>query len=165
MQASKGHSPTGGGRIMTSQDIKRKHARKGHSPTAEGRGWNWSNTERKDNSKGHLLSGKRRGWDWSECRMKAWEGHSLPEEDRGWGWSGHGLKVSQQEALTSWRGQRLRLVRTQKGSKVSRDTHWLEGVEVRTGQNTKRQHASEGQSPTGKSSSQERSEHKRKASC
>ena len=80
------------------------------------------------------------------------EVHSLARESRDQDWLGHKKKASQQWALTSWRRQRLGLVRTQKeskqakatcflerekvithkDSKPARDTHNLEGSEVKT---------------------------------
>ena len=84
-------------------------------------------------------------------RKQATKGHSLPGEVRGQDQSGHGKKVSQQEALTLWRGQRLGLVRTKK-TNLARGTHKLGRLEVRTGQKTKRKRASKG------THSQERSE-------
>ena len=45
--------------------------------------------------------------------------------------------MSQQGALTYWRGQRSRLVRTWKESKLARGTHFLERAEVKTGQDIK----------------------------
>src|SRR5260221_14784299 len=56
-------------------------------------------------------------------RKKASKGHSHSSgESRGWDWSEHGKQTSQQGTLTSWRGQRLGLVRTWKANKIGRAT-------------------------------------------
>ena len=44
------------------------------------------------------------------ARQRAREGRSLAGEVRHKGWSGHTMKVSQQEALTSWKGDRKSVV-------------------------------------------------------
>lgn len=46
------------------------------------------------------------------ARQRAREGRSLAGEVRHKGWSGHTTKVSQKEALTSWKGHRPRLIST-----------------------------------------------------
>src|SRR5258707_12828403 len=61
---------------------------------------------------------------------QASKGHSQPGEGRGWDWPEHGKQTSQQGTLTSWRGQRLGLVRTWKANKPARDTHSVERGEV-----------------------------------
>lgn len=58
-------------------------------------------------------------------------------------------RASQQEELTCYRCQRLGLIRTQKDSKVVRNTHILEMLEVKTDQNTVRKQAREGRSLAG----------------
>src|SRR5260221_2834359 len=76
---------------------------------------------------------------------QASKGHSQPGEGRGWDWSEHGKQTSQQGTLTSWRGQRLGLVRTWKANKPASDTHKLERAEVGIGQNMESKQASKGQ--------------------
>jgi hypothetical protein len=44
-------------------------------------------------------------------REKASKGHSQPRQGRGQDWSEFGIKMGQQGALTSWREQRLGIVR------------------------------------------------------
>ena len=68
------------------------------------------NSERKKENKGHLLSREHRGKDELEHRKN-------PRE---------------QWALTSWRAQMDRQVRTQKESKQARGTHRLESTDGQT---------------------------------
>src|SRR5260221_376429 len=80
---------------------------------------------------------------------QASKGHSLAGEGRGWDWSEHGKQTSQQGTLTTWRGQRLGLVRTWKANRPARDTHKLERAEVGIGQNMESKQASKGHSHAG----------------
>jgi len=57
--------------------------------------------------------------------------HSLEREEVRTGYSGK--KVSQQEALTTWREKRSGLVTTWKESNLAKDTYFLERAEGRTG--------------------------------
>ena len=57
--------------------------------------------------------------------------------------------MSKPGKLTFWRGQRLRLVRTQKESEPARGTHKLERAEVGTCLDTTRKQASERHSHAG----------------
>jgi len=61
----------------------------------------------------------------------------------------YGRKVSKPGELTFWRGQRLRLVRTQKESEPARGTHNLERAEVGTCLDTTRKQASKRHSHPG----------------
>src|SRR5260221_250352 len=66
---------------------------------------------------------------------QASKGHSQAGEGRGWDWSEHGKQTNQQGTLTSWRGQRVGLVRTWKANKPARDTDYLERAEGGIGKN------------------------------
>src|SRR5260221_323318 len=95
---------------------------------------------------------------------QASKGHSLAGEGRGWDWSEHRKQTSQQGTLTTWRGQRLGLVRTWKANKPARDTHMLERAEVGIGQNIESKQASKGHSQTGEGSGWDLSEHRKRTS-
>src|SRR5260221_1204128 len=84
-------------------------------------------------------------------RKKTSKGHSLSRESRGWNWSEHGKQTSQQGTLTSWRGQRLGLVRIWKANKPARDTHLLERAEVGIGEKMESKQASKGHLVRGES--------------
>jgi len=94
----------------------------------------------------HLLERAEVGIGQNIESKQASKGHSLAGKGRGWDWSGQGKQTSQQGTLTSWRGQRLGLVRTWKANKLARDTHLLERAEVGIGQNMESKQASKGHS-------------------
>jgi hypothetical protein len=83
----------------------------------------------------------REGWTSQDHGNKASEGHSHAAGQRGIGWSGHGKEACERRALTSWRTQSDGRVRTWKGGKRARGTHFLESVEnglVRTWKGSER---------------------------
>src|SRR6266850_2159102 len=90
--------------------------------------------------------------------------HSHPEEYRGRDKSGHGNKQSKQGALTFWRVQRERQVRTQKQTEQARGTHILESAEGETSQDTETNRASKGHSQTGECRGRDKSGHRYKPS-
>ena len=110
----------------------------------------------------HNLEGTEFGTNQDMERKQASEWDLQTGRGRRRDWSEHEKEASQQGTLTSWRGQTLGLVRTQNeseqvgghsptgevrgrdlsghgpGGKV-RGTHFLEGAEVRTGQDMERE--------------------------
>ena len=62
-------------------------------------------------------------------RKRLSDGHSLPGDHRGRVLSGHGKTATERQALTSWRSQRGRIVRTQEKSDCMTGTHFLETAE------------------------------------
>ena len=86
--------------------------------------------ERKRQSKGNPLSGDIRGGICQSTeRKRSSEGNSLSGDGRGKDLSGHGKKGAKRWALTLWRQQRERLVRTQNEGDRVRGTHILEIAE------------------------------------
>src|SRR5260221_239376 len=119
------------------QNMEGKQASKGHSHTGEGRGGDWSEHGRQTSQQGRLTIWRRqrlglvRTWKANKLAREthileraevgigqnmeskqASKGHSQAGEGRGWDWLEHGRQTSQQGTLTSWRRQRLGLVRT-----------------------------------------------------
>ena len=72
--------------------------------------------------------------------------HSHARFDRREDKSGHGKKLTERGALTSWRRQRDEIVRTRKEFDRARGTHVLESAENGTCQGTKRNQLSKGYS-------------------
>ena len=97
----------------------------------------------------HVLETAEGGTCQDTERNRPSEGYSLPGNGRERNLLGHGKKPTKQGAPTSWRRQRERLVRTQKGTDQTRGTHQLETAEVRTCQDTERSRLSEGDSLPG----------------
>jgi len=95
---------------------------------------------------------------------RASKGHSPTGECRGRDKSGHRNKLSKQGALTFWRVQRERQVRTQKQTEQARGTHILESAEGETSQDTETNRASKGHSPTGECRGRDKSGHRNKPS-
>jgi hypothetical protein len=87
------------------------------------------------------------------------EGHSRPEDGRGSDLSGHGKEQTKRGALTPWRRQREKLVRTQKETERARGTHFLEMAEGGTCQDTERNRPNEAHSPTGDDRGRDLSRH------
>ena len=81
-------------------------------------------------------------------RNRQTEAHSLSGDGRGRCLSGHGNKPTDQGALTCWRRQRERLVRTRKEPDRPWRTHFLETAEGGTCQDTERNRPTEAHSPT-----------------
>ena len=71
-------------------------------------------------------------------RMQASTGHSHPGEPRWRDKSGHGTNAIQQGALTNWRAQMERQVRTWKECKPAMGTHKLESPDRKTSQDMDR---------------------------
>src|SRR6267142_2391385 len=69
-------------------------------------------------------------------RIQPSKGHSLPGEHRQTDKSGHGKNRTEQGALTDWRAQTDRQVRTREESNRARGTHRLESADRRTSQDT-----------------------------
>jgi hypothetical protein len=92
-------------------------------------------------------------------RMRASEGHSRPGEPRHRDKSEHGNNASQRGALTSWRAQTQRQVRTRKQCEPARGTHALESPDTETSQDTETMRASEGHSPTEEPRHRDKSGH------
>ena len=67
--------------------------------------------------------------------------------------------MSQQGALTNWRAQTERQVRTQKECEPARGTHRLESPDRETSQDTERLQASKGHSPSGEPRQRAKSRH------
>src|SRR5437879_5034517 len=96
--------------------------------------------------------------------MRASEGHSRPGEPRHRDKLGHRKNMSQRGALTSWRAQTQRQVRTRKECEQARGTHVLESPDTETSQDTERMRASEGHSRPGEPRHRDKSGHGRNAS-
>jgi len=79
------------------------------------------------------------------------------------GKSGHGKKATKQGALTPWRWQRERQVRTWKESNQARGTHRLEMIEGGTCQSIEGKHLSKRHSQPGDSRGRDKSGHGKKA--
>src|SRR6267142_2058357 len=73
--------------------------------------------------------------------------------------SGHGNNPTERGALTNWRAQTDRQVRTQKQSNRARGTHFLESADGRTSQDTETIRPSEGHSPPGERRGTDKSGH------
>jgi hypothetical protein len=70
-------------------------------------------------------------------KIQASEGHSRSGEPRGRGKSGHGKNPSKRGALTDWRAQSEKYVRTQRELKKEMGTHELGSTERGTSQDRK----------------------------
>src|SRR6267142_1339333 len=81
--------------------------------------------------------------------IRASKGHSRPGKHRRMDKSGHRRNTSERGALTNWRVQTDRQVRTRKESEQARGTHFLERADRRTSQDTEGIQVSEGHSRTG----------------
>src|SRR6266850_216022 len=104
----------------SSQDTEKKRRSAGHSLSGKCRGWGTSqDAERKRASKGRSRTGERRGKS-QESEEASEKKHSRTEERRGMDKSGHREKASEQGGLTSWKAQRVGLVRTRKESEQTR---------------------------------------------
>ena len=90
----------------------------------------------------HSLEGVKVATSQEAERKQASKWHSLAGEGRGGDLEGHRKKANHSGALTSWREQRLGMVRTVKDKKPSRATHFLERAEVRNSQEVERKPAS-----------------------
>jgi len=77
----------------------------------------------------HILVSTEGGTNQHMERKQVIQEHSHPGEYRGNDKSAHGKEVSYSVALTSWRTQRKGQIRTWKGSKLLRSTHFLESAE------------------------------------
>src|SRR6266850_2253219 len=78
------------------------------------------------------------GWTSQDTeRFQVTKGHSPTGEHRQTDKLGHGMNPSDQGALTNWRAQTDRQVRTQKESKQLRGTHILESADGQTSQDRK----------------------------
>ena len=91
------------------------------------------------------------------------ERHSRPGDSKERDLSGHGKKLTERGALTSWRQQREGLVRTEKETDSARRTHNLETVDEGTCQNTERNRLSKGNSRPGDSRGRNLSRHEKKS--
>ena len=96
--------------------------------------------------------------------MRASEGHSRPREPRHKDKSGHGKNASQRGALTNWRAQKQRQVRTRKECDPARGTHQLESPDIETSQDAEGMRASEGHSQTGEYRHRDKLGHENNAS-
>ena len=86
-----------------------------------------------------------------------------PEDSRGSDLSGHGKKSTDRGALTSWRRQRERLVKSWKEIDRPRRTHSLETAEVGTCQDTERNRPTKAHSRAGDSRGRDLSGHGKKS--
>src|SRR6266850_2131499 len=82
-------------------------------------------------------------------RIRPSKGHSQTGERRWMDKSGHGKNPTERGALTPWRAQTDRQVRTWKESNRARGTHKLESADGQTSQDTERIRPSEGHSRPG----------------
>ena len=147
----------------TCQNTERNRPREGHSQAGDGRGSDLSEHGMKS-TEGRTLTSWRRQWErlvrtrkeinqgedthvletaeGATCqdteRNQPREGHSQTGDGRGSDLSGHGKKLTKGRALTCWRRQRERLVRTRKEANRARGTHELETAEGRICQDTER---------------------------
>ena len=126
-------------------------ASKGHSPTGEPRHSDISGHKKKASQRGgtHILESPETETSQDTGRMRASKGHSLSRKPRQRDKSEHRRNASQQGALTSWRTQTQRQVRTWKECEPARGTHVLESPDTETCQDTERMQASEGHSHPG----------------
>src|SRR5579863_7245980 len=96
--------------------------------------------------------------------MQASEGSSQTGEPRQRDKSGHGKNTSQRGALTDWRAQMERQVRTRKECEPVRGTHGLESPDGEASQDTEGMRASEGHSLPGEPRRRHKSGHGKNAS-
>ena len=97
-------------------------------------------------------------------RIRASEGHSQTGEPRNRNNSGHRKDENQQGALTFWKAQIQKQVRTQNECEPGRGTHVLENPGTETNQNTERMQASKGHSRPGEPRQGDISGHRKNAS-
>ena len=121
----------------TCQDMERNPLTEAHSHSGDGRGGTCQDTE----------------------KNRPTEAHSHPGDGRGRDLSEHRKQLTNQGALTSWRQQRERLVRTWKETDQPRHTHILETASGGYCQDTERNRLSEAHSPTGDSRGRDLSGH------
>ena len=95
-------------------------------------------------------------------RNRPTETYSPTGDSRGRNLSGHGKKPTDRGALTIWRRQRERLVKTRKETDQPRRTHFLETAEGGPCQDTERNRPTETCSPTGDSRGRDLSGHVKK---
>ena len=99
----------------------------------------------------------------SGYRMKPTkQGDSLSGDHRGRDKSGQRKKPSKQGALTNWRPQRERHVRTQKETNQPRGTYFLETTEGGTCQDTERNQPNKGYLLSGDHRGRDMSGHRKK---
>jgi len=94
----------------------------------------------------HILEITERGTYQDTERNQPSKGHSQAGDHTGRGRdkSGHRKKPTKQGALTNWRPQRERHIRTQEETNQARATNTLETTEGGTGQDTERNQPSKG---------------------
>jgi hypothetical protein len=132
----------------TCNDMERKRPNEGHSPSGEGRGRYVSGQGEKRPNEEHSPTGDGRGRDLSgHKRKRLRERHSLSGDSRG-DFIRHRKKAIKRNALTFWRQQKERFVRTSKKRDSARGIHQLETGEGEICMGTERKRPSEGHSPT-----------------
>jgi hypothetical protein len=90
-------------------------------------------TEKSEQARGtHFLKTAEGGTSQKTERRRPNGRHSRSGDSRGRDLSGHGKKGTKRGALTLWRQQRDRLIRTQKRTERARSTHLLERTEEGT---------------------------------
>ena len=99
----------------------------------------------------HILETAEGGTCQDTERNRPTEAHSPTGDGTGKNLSGHGKKLTDRGALTTWRRQREGLVRTRKESDRQGCTHTLETAEGGTCQDTQRNRPTEVHSQTGDS--------------
>ena len=129
-----------------------------------GEGATCQDTERNRQTKPHSLAGDGRGSNLSGHRKKSTDrAHSLAGDGRGSDLSGHRKRSTNRAALTSWRRQRERLVRTPKEIGRPSRTHFLETGEGVTCQDTERNRPTEPHSLAGDGRGSDLSGHRKKS--
>jgi hypothetical protein len=116
--------------------MERDRQSEGHAPTEDGRERFVRTRKETDRARStHVLETADEGTCQETKRNRTSEGHSLPGDGRAMDLSGREKKPTERGALTNWRWQRERLVRTskesnQRGSLTS--YRWRREILVRT---------------------------------
>jgi hypothetical protein len=161
MRASKGHSRPGEPRQKNKSGCRKHVSQQGALTNLRAQTEKQVRTLKEcEPARGtHVLEGPGRETSQNTERMQANKGHSQTGEPRQIDRSEHGKSVSQQGALTSWRAQTERQVRTQKEYEPARGTHKLESPDEETSRDTKRMQVIKGNSHSGEPGQKDRLGH------
>ena len=139
-RAHEEHSLPGENRGGIGDDTGRSRQTEAHSHSGDGRGRDLSGHGKKltGPSRTHILETAEGGTCQDTETNRLTEVHSPTGDGRGRDLSGHRKKLTDRGALTSWRRQRERLVRTRKQTNQLRHTHFLETAKGETCRDTER---------------------------